>query len=381
MSVPAAGAANAAIEVASGNGDALRHLHAPANTYPHEAQRDFEVREGILETHAPFNLFHGGWLSSARIAWRLAGETGAPVIAALGGISAHRTVFSDAIHEGWWDTLVGDGKPLDTRRCRVLGIDFLGGSGGSTGPTLDETFPSVSSYDQAEALRLVLDHLGVTTLQAIAGASYGGMVALAFAARFPAHLQRLLVISAAHRTHPMATAWRCVQREIVRRALEQGNGAAGLELARALAMATYRSAEEFSARFSSNATRGPDGTFEFPVAQYLFARGAAYSARHSPSAFLCLSESIDLHAIDPAAVRTPTTLVGVRQDQLVPTADLQELAHQLGAAARLVELDSSYGHDAFLKEPAQLAPVFESALFAPLPPAAAPVCKPENSRD
>jgi homoserine O-acetyltransferase len=379
MTVPAAGAAT---EVVPGNRDAVRRLHAPGAAYPHEMQGDFAIHEGVLESHVPFNLFHGGWLPTARIAWRLAGAASAPVIAALGGISAHRTVFSHESREGWWDPLAGDGKPLDTRRCRVLGIDFLGGSGGSTGPALDETFPSISSCDQAEALRLVLDHLGIATLQAIAGASYGGMVALAFATRFPTRLQRLLVISAAHRTHPMATAWRCVQREIVRRALEQGNGAAGLELARALAMATYRSADEFALRFSANAARGPDGTFEFPVAQYLLARGAAYSARYSPSAFLCLSESIDLHSIDPAAVRTPTTLVGVRQDQLVPLADLRELAAELGALARLVEVDSLYGHDAFLKEPAQLAPVFESALFSPLPtpPAAAPVLELENPR-
>jgi homoserine O-acetyltransferase len=70
------------------------------------------------------------------------------------------------------------------------------------------------------------------------------------------------------------------------------------------------------------------------------------------------------------------TLVAVHQDQLVPTADLRELAAQAGGNVRLVELDSTYGHDAFLKEPAQLAPVFESALFAPLPPtssASAPI--------
>jgi homoserine O-acetyltransferase/O-succinyltransferase len=324
-----------------------------------------EILEGVLELPAPFALFHGGRVSKVRVAWRLAGAAGAPVVAALGGISAHRVVYSSAQSSGWWNELVGPGRPLDSSRYRILGFDYLGGSGDTTGPGRQqgsEYFPSVSTFDQAELLARILDILGIATLHAIVGASYGGMVGLALAQRFASRLRGLLVISAAHRTHPMSTAWRSVQRAIVRRAIEHGDGAAGLELARALAMATYRSAEEFAARFPSGPVRRGDGTFDFPVAQYLFARGADYAAQYSPRAFLCLSESIDLHSVEPGAVYTPTVIVSVRQDQLVPTGDLRELGSSLGGAAHLVELDSPYGHDAFLKERARLAPAFATTL-------------------
>jgi homoserine O-acetyltransferase len=185
----------------------------------------------------------------------------------------------------------GPGRALDSTRLRVLGIDYLGASGQSTGPSAGGSFPSLSSYDQAEALRGLIDHLRIKRLRAIVGASYGGMVALAFAEHYPDRVEQLLVLSAADRTHPMATAWRSVQRRIVRFALSVGRPAQGLELARALAMATYRSPQEFAARFAAAPTSGDDG-FVFPVEEYLMARGRNYAARYLPESFLCLSESI-----------------------------------------------------------------------------------------
>jgi homoserine O-acetyltransferase len=280
------------------------------------------------------------------------------VVVALGGISAHRHVF-DALspREGWWSELVGPGRALDSARLRVLGLDYLGASGESTGPAAGSEFPSLSSYDQAEALRGLMDYLGIARLRAIVGASYGGMVALAFAERYPERVERLLVLSAADRTHPMATAWRCVQRRIVRFALSTRRPAEGLELARALAMASYRSPLEFAARFNFAPERSGE-RFVFPVEQYLMARGRDYAARYLPESFLCLSESIDLHAVDAARIATPTTLVAVREDQLVPIGDMRALAQNL-PRAELHELSSPYGHDAFLKEAQQLRPIFE----------------------
>src|SRR5690606_16111679 len=119
----------------------------------------------------------------------------------------------------------------------------------------------------------LLNHLGIKALRAIAGGSYGGMVALAFGERYPERVAHLLVIGASDRAHPMATAWRSVQRHIVRFALERGDPAAGLKLARALAMSTYRSSEEFAARFAGEALIR-EGRFVFPVEEYLYARGA-----------------------------------------------------------------------------------------------------------
>jgi homoserine O-acetyltransferase/O-succinyltransferase len=320
-----------------------------------------ELREGILEVPGVLQLHHGGQLEGVRVAWRLAGRPHGPVVAALGGISAQRIVYSHGDARGWWDGIVGPGRALDATRFRVLGIDFLGGSGTTTGPRSAEKFPSISSYDQAELILRVLNHLGIARLHAIAGASYGGMVALAFGERFAERVEHLLVIGASDSTHPMATAWRSVQRRFVRYALSHGEGARGLELARALAMATYRSPEEFAARFRA-APEHVEGEFEFAVERYLFARGADYAAQYRPEAFLCLSESIDLHSVDAARVHVPTTIVAVREDQLVPLADLRALCARLPSRAHLVEISSIYGHDAFLKEAGQLEPVFHHCL-------------------
>ena len=305
-------------------------------------------REGLLELPAPLPLHHGGQLQQARLAWRLAGDARLPVVVAIGGISAHRCVFDeDHPRAGWWQEVAGPGRALDTTQCCILGINYLTGG---------QQPVSVSSYDQAAALGCLLDHLGLERIRAILGASYGGMVALAFGERYPQRVGRLLVISAADRAYPMGTAWRCVQRRTVRFAMEQGQASAGLELARALAMTTYRTPEEFSARFDAPPT-WVDGRFVFPVEEYLFARGRDYAARVRAEEFLCLSESIDLHRVDAARITVPTTVIAVREDQLVPIEDMRALAARL-PNARLHEISSPHGHDAFLKEPGQLRPTF-----------------------
>jgi len=102
----------------------------------------------------------------------------------------------------------------------------------------------------------------------------------------------------------------------------------------------------------------------FPVEEYLFARGADYATRYRAESFLCLSESIDLHRVDAARVFAPTTVVAVREDQLVPLADLRALVARL-PHGRLYEISSIYGHDAFLKEAQQLRGVFRAALGSP----------------
>jgi homoserine O-acetyltransferase/O-succinyltransferase len=319
------------------------------------------TREGILHFPQGLPLHHGAQLPGARIAWRLVGASGAPVICALGGISAHRRVcLTEEPRASWWPEIAGPSRALDTRRFRILSFDFLGGSSESSGPEPGEIFPSLSTYDQAEALRRILDHLGVDSLRAIAGGSYGGMVALAFAERHPERVAQLLVIGAADRAHPMATAWRSTQRRIVRLGIESGRAAEGIELARGLAMTTYRSAEEFAARFDGPPSR-EGGQFVFPVERYLTARGRDYAARHRAESFLCLSESIDLHRVDAAAIFVPTTAIAVREDQLVPLGDVRAMVARL-PRGRLQEISSIFGHDAFLKEAQQLRTIFAAAL-------------------
>ncbi len=322
----------------------------------------YECATRVQRLAGAFSLHFGGSLGAVDVAYRLVGRSGAPVVTVLGGISAGRHVFGLPGEDGgWWEESIGPGRALDTDRYRVLGIDFLGGSHSTTGPRAGETFPTVSAYDQAAMIVGLMGHLGIEQLHGCVGASYGGMVALALAERHPGRLRHAVVISAAHRTHPMSTAWRSVQRAFVRYALGHGEGPRGLAFARALAMATYRSAREFDERFSGPAEQTSEG-FRFPVESYLFARGEAYAAQYRPEAFVCLSESIDLHRVDPAAIHVPVTMVAVVEDQLVPLSDMRELRDRLAGNCRLVEISSLYGHDAFLKETDVLRDVFAQAL-------------------
>jgi len=319
--------------------------------------------EGILDIPGGLLLHHGGTLGTVRVAWRLDGPSGAPAVVALGGISAHRRIYGlSSTRDGWWPELAGPGLPLDASRFRLLGFDYLGGSGDTTGPgPADTTFPPVSSYDQATILERLREALGIARLYAIVGASYGGMVALAYAERYPERVGRILVISAAHRTNPLATAWRSIEREAVRFGMSHGDGPGGLRLARALAMATYRTRREFEQRFDGPAEIAGTRAV-FPVERYLLARGDDYARRYAPGAFMCLSESIDLHRVGPESITVPATLVAVTEDQLVTADEMRELESRLAGPRRLYEIHSLFGHDAFLKERIQLAPVFAQAL-------------------
>jgi homoserine O-acetyltransferase len=189
------------------------------------------------------------------------------------------------------------------------------------------------------------------------------MVGLAFAAHHPAQLRHLVAISGAHRAHPLSTALRNLQREIVRLAVTTGEPRTGLDLARRLAMTTYRSEREFAERCCAEPVF-EDGRYRFAEEGWLAAAGARFAGRFDPARFLALSESIDLHRVDPSAVRVPTTLVGIPSDRVVPLADLCELQRGCGAPATLHVLDSRYGHDAYLKEQAAIGALLRETLDA-----------------
>lgn len=302
----------------------------------------------------------------------------APVVV-LGGISAGRRLAPtpDDPGNGWWPGVVGSGSALDPSRRRLVGIDYLGG------PTPDgDLLRPVTSHDQARALAALLDRLEMPRASLV-GASYGGMVALAFAELFPERVSRLVVLCAAHRTHPMATAWRSVQREAVRLGARAGRVAEGLALARALAMTTYRSAAEFEERFSPrpapsvtpesgesagrcdggpNRGAGRPGGPRFPVENYLSARGADFADRFDPERFLALSESIDLHWTEPSSLPATALVVSVASDVLVPPWLVDRLVEQSGGEAGHIVLESPFGHDAFLKETEHMSAFARSGL-------------------
>jgi len=331
-----------------------------------------ELGEACSILHLPFELAleRGGRLEGAQIGYELLGPASAPLVVALGGISAGRHAARSARDPspGWWPGFVGEGAPIDIGRRRVLAFDWLGGAGASSGPANwgeRERFPIVTAGDQARALAHLLDHLQVERAEALVGASYGGMVALAFASLFPERARKLVVISAAHRVDPLSTAWRSLQRAIVALGEQHGCSERALAIARGLAMAGYRTRAEFAQRFDS-AERELDGAPRFAVEDYLESRGRAWAASFPAEVHRSLSLSIDLFRVDPSSVRVPSTLVGVRSDALVPIEHVRELAQRLAAPCELVELDSLYGHDAFLKELESIGSTIARALAAPI---------------
>jgi homoserine O-acetyltransferase len=287
------------------------------------------------------------------------GAAGAPVILALGGISASHRVVSHAGDPtpGWWEGLAGPGRPFDLTTRRVLGVEAGDGGCGDDG----RPAAAVTTHDQAAAVVALLDELGIPALDAVIGASYGGMVALALAERWPERVKRLVVISAAHETHPMATALRVAQRQVVELGLATGRAAEAMAIARGIAMTTYRTAREFGQRFELTATptdRGP----EFDVERYLRRAGERFAERMSPHRFLALSLSADLHRVVPERIDVPATVIAAQGDTLVPAAQLRTLARRLPRLNAFATLRTRCGHDAFLTEPARLANLLSTAL-------------------
>ena len=310
------------------------------------------VQDGTV-TLDGLDLRLGGRIAPCGVAYRLVGAEDAPVIAVLGGISADRRVCAapgSGEPAGWWQGVVDRG--IDLTRWRVLAIDFLAGPGGSSRPARPahpKAIPAITPNDQADALRAVADRLELPTLEAVVGASYGGTVALAFAADHADRTRSALVLGAAHRSHPLATAVRVVQRRIVQDAVARGRERAGLALARVLAMTTYRSQEEFQERFSGR-PRIVDGSPRFPVEDYLDHHGQQFADRFDALNFLCLSLSMDLQRVDPAKVGVPVTLVAMEPDSIAPVWQVRQLHEQLGPGHQLIEVASSCGHDGFLTD-------------------------------
>lgn len=297
-----------------------------------------------IEVPLPARLRHLG----ARTMARLIGDPNGPLVVVLGGISANRDV------PAWWPGFIGTGGAVDPERYRILGLDFAADEAGAVAP---------STAEQAEILALALDAAGIARAHAIVGASYGGMVALAFAQHWPERVRRLAVISAPASPHPAATAWRELQRRVVAFGLANRRGEEALAIARGMAMLSYRTAEEFEARFAGGIADSDPLATSAPGA-YLRARGEAYPAVMSPGRFLSLSASLDRHKIDPAAIAVPVLAIGASSDRLVPPAQMRALAEAL-PDARLHILDCLFGHDMFLKEADKVGALVRPFLEAP----------------
>lgn len=322
---------------------------------PALARRDGRAFDIAVDIPSDFRLTSGERLAQRQIVGRLHGRPGAPLVVVAGGISAGRFVHRTETNGlGWWSGAVSIRGPIDLNRFQVLAFDYAPESAPGARPV------TITTHDQARLLGLILDELGDPVVEAFVGCSYGGMIALAFAEMFPERVEQLVVVSAAHRPHPQATAWRGIQRRILQLAEAAGRPEDGVALARELAMTTYRTPDELAERFETTAPAAAGQAY--PVCEYLTARGAAYRTHTTPTRWLSLSDSIDRHAVTPEAITTPVTLVGFTSDRLVPIDDIRELAARLPTLFRLVEAPSLYGHDAFLKEDEAVAAILRAAL-------------------
>lgn len=306
----------------------------------------------------------GGELRAASLAYSLEG-TLAPrcdnVILLLHALTGSADAAGD-----WWREQVGPGLAIDTTRWAVIAPNLLGSCYGSSGPSTSlDAFPALSVRDQARAVALLFDHLGIDSLVAVIGGSLGGMVALEFAASFPGRAAQAVVFAAPARLGTGAIGWSAVQR----RALEVG-GEQGLALAREIAMLTYRTPLGLDRRFGRRA----GAQQRFAVQEWLLAHGRRLAARMDAGTYAYLLDVMDSHDLGRGrggagerlrASGTRFTGVGIPGDLFCPPQDVRDWVRAAGGAYRSIE--SEHGHDAFLIETAQVAAILRDALALATP--------------
>ena len=355
---------------------------------------------------SPFPMKRGGALHGARLAYETwgtldAGATNAVLV--LTGMSpdAHAASSTADPSPGWWEWMIGPGKPIDTDRWFVVCINALGSCKGSTGPASPDPatgepyrlgFPELSIEDGADAAAALVRALGIRQLACVVGNSMGGMTALALLARHPGIARGHVNICGAARALPFSIAIRSLQREAIRLDPQWNGGdydAAGrypengMRMARKLGVITYRSALEWDGRFGrvrlDPERREDDDPFglEFEVESYLEAHARRFVHRYDPNCYLYLSRSMDwfdlgeAHGGDTrrglASLQgvTHALVIGVKTDILFPIQQQEEIAAGLrnaGADVRFLPMPSPQGHDAFLVDEARFGPAVASFL-------------------
>jgi homoserine O-acetyltransferase/O-succinyltransferase len=345
-----------------------------------------------VATDHPFALEGGGQLRDIEVAYETWGEldlTASNAVLVCHAVTgdAHLAGRSGPGHPqaGWWDAVVGPGKPLDTDRLFVVCVNVLGGCQGTTGPASADpatgrpygsTFPVVSVRDMVRTQAAVADHLGIPQWLAVVGGSFGGMQVLEWGVMFPERMRALIPIA----TTAAASAWQISFSRVGRLAVqldprwrggdyydaEPGDGPhAGLALARMVAHITYRSDAVYEARFGRDPMQlveefslGP----RFEVEGYLDYQGEKLVRRFDTNSYLLLNRAMDLHDIGRnrggieralRRVRVPTLNLSISSDTLYP-AHQQERTHRIlldgGTPSRHVTVDSPHGHDGFLIE-------------------------------
>ncbi|MFC7867521.1 homoserine O-acetyltransferase [Streptomyces murinus] len=292
---------------------------------------------------------------------------------------------------GWWEPLVGPGRPLDTDRWFVVAPNVLGGCQGSTGPSSARpdgrrawggAFPFLTQRDQVAAEAALADALGIDRWALVAGGSMGGMRAVEWAASYPERTGALLLLATTGAASAEQIAWAGIQLRAIRADPDWRGGDyhdaargphTGLGLARRLAHVTYRSEPELATRFG----RAPQGTEHpwrggrYQVDSYLDHHAEKLVRRFDAASYVVLTEAMNAHDAGRsrgglrsalARVTAPTLVAGVDSDRLYPLAQQHELAAAIPGADRTRVVQSPYGHDGFLIETEQVGALVRELL-------------------
>jgi homoserine O-acetyltransferase len=305
--------------------------------------------------------------------------------------------------EGWWDNMIGPGKPVDTDRFFVIGINNLGSCFGSTGPMhvnpatgriYGADFPVVTVEDWVRAQSALLDALGIETLAAVMGGSLGGMQALSWALQYPQRVRHAVVIASA----PSLTAQNIAFNEVARRAIVTDpdfNGGhfyehgvipkRGLRIARMIGHITYQSDDLMNEKFGRALRSAVEGEVagtdflystqevEFQIESYLRYNGDKFSEYFDANTYLLITRALDYfdparaHGGDLRAALAPATarflLVSFTTDWRFAPARSREIVKALLDNRRNVsyaEIDAPHGHDAFLLDDVRYMSVVRS---------------------
>jgi homoserine O-acetyltransferase len=313
---------------------------------------------------------------------------------AVDGIGADERGIQPRGGLGWWDGMIGPGKAFDTDRYFVVCSNLIGSCRGSTGPSsvnpatgrpYGADFPVVTVGDMVRAQVQLLDHLGVERVLAASGGSLGGMQALEFAVAHPDRIRACIPIASTAHLGAQGLAWNAIARNAIMADPDWQGGhyygtgrapLAGMGVARMVGHVTYLSAESMRAKFGRRLQERQDYSYslldaDFAVESYLRHQAATFVRRFDPNSYLYISRALtyfDLardhgHGSLERAVRdvqARTLLISFSSDWLYPSADSDEIQQALRANGKPVEhhvIQASYGHDSFLLEEAQVAPI------------------------
>ncbi|MDH7568162.1 MAG: homoserine O-acetyltransferase [Armatimonadota bacterium] len=302
---------------------------------------------------------------------------------------------------GWWDSMVGPGKGLDTDRYFVICANVIGGCRGSTGPSSINpatgkpyamSFPVVTIQDMVAAQARLVDHLGIDCLYAVIGGSMGGMQALQWAVAYPERVRNVIPLATTHRLTAQGIAFDAVGRQAIMAdpGWQGGNyygtegPVRGLAVARMVGHITYLSEDAMRRKFGrrlkpDQEKYGYAFESEFQVETYLDHQGFGFTRRFDANSYLYITKAMDYFdlgadwgGLGPALARTRARflVVSVSSDWLFPTVRSRKIVSHLQAAGRdvtFVEIDSPFGHDAFLIESERIAELLR-AFFAADPP-------------